>query len=390
MDSRMKTILAILLWVSMMSAVYAQLGANLLENPGAESGFDNWSTPNSDWGLGTAHTGSNGWAAGPITCTMYQIVDLIAKGYTADVLDISPSIATGIYVYPGGASGSSKGTISIKIELLNGSSVVIATTYISNNETLPLSMTDWTYKSTTISGYSSGMRKIKFTFVGLDALGWSGHYGPVFDDANIQINGPMPVELSAFSATVSSSSVTLIWKTSTEVDNYGFDIEKKMMKDHKGRMKDELGIMKWEKIGFVEGNGNSNAPKEYSYSDKMDKPGTYLYRLKQIDRDGKFSYSQEVEVTINNVPAIFVLEQNYPNPFNPTTTIGFTLQKSGQTTLKVYDAIGREVAVLVNESLEAGVYHQTRFDARQFAGGLYFIRLTAADRSQIRKMALLK
>jgi hypothetical protein len=115
-----------------------------------------------------------------------------------------------------------------------------------------------------------------------------------------------------------------------------------------------------------------------------------LYRLKQIDRDGKFSYSPELEVTINNLPAIFALEQNYPNPFNPTTTIGFTLQQSGHTTLKVYDAIGREVAVLVNESLEAGVYHQSRFDARQFAGGVYFIRLTAADRSQIRKMVLLK
>jgi hypothetical protein len=200
----------------------------------------------------------------------------------------------------------------------------------------------------------------------------------------------LPVELVSFTATAHRLNAELKWKTATELNNYGFEIEKKRMKDGTGRMKDEVGIMKWEKIGFVEGSGTTNAPNEYSFTDKHLSSGTYSYRLKQIDRDGKFSYSQEVEVTINNVPAIFALEQNYPNPFNPTTTIGFTLQKSGHTTLKVYDAIGREVAVLVNEPLEAGVYHQTRFDARQFAGGVYFIRLSAADRSQIRKMVLLK
>jgi uncharacterized membrane protein (UPF0136 family) len=199
----------------------------------------------------------------------------------------------------------------------------------------------------------------------------------------------LPVELNSFAATQNDCAVTLQWTTETELNNYGFEIEKRI-NDGLERMKDEVGIMKWNGIGFVEGNGTTNAPKEYSFTDNNPSAGTYLYRLKQIDRDGKFSYSPELEVTINNLPAIFALEQNYPNPFNPTTTIGFTLQQSGHTTLKVYDAIGREVAVLVNESLEAGVYHQSRFDARQFAGGVYFIRLTAADRSQIRKMVLLK
>ncbi len=90
------------------------------------------------------------------------------------------------------------------------------------------------------------------------------------------------------------------------------------------------------------------------------------------------------------VPENYGLNQNYPNPFNPSTTIGFTLQSSGLTTLKVYDALGREVATLVNEHLEAGVYHQKTFQASHLAGGVYFARLTNGKSSQVRKLMLLK
>ena len=199
---------------------------------------------------------------------------------------------------------------------------------------------------------------------------------------------PLPVEFAAFTATATPSTVELRWSTATEVNNYGFDIEKK-------RMKDESGRMKWEKIGFVEGNGTTNAPKEYSYTDNAITSGTFTYRLKQIDRDGKFAYSNEVEVLVGNAPKVFVLEQNYPNPFNPTTTIGFTLQTSGMTTLKIFDAIGREVATLANEYLEAGVYHQRTLsasggDASSLASGIYFAKLSSSGNSKLMKMILLK
>jgi hypothetical protein len=62
-----------------------------------------------------------------------------------------------------------------------------------------------------------------------------------------------------------------------------------------------------------------------------------------------------MKVIVVSAPQKFELEQNYSNPFIPSTTIGFTRQQSGLTTLKIYDAIGREVATLVNENLEAGV-----------------------------------
>jgi hypothetical protein len=115
-----------------------------------------------------------------------------------------------------------------------------------------------------------------------------------------------------------------------------------------------------------------------------------LYRLKQIDRDGNFKYSHSVEVEIGVVPKVFALDQNYPNPFNPSTTIGFTLQTTGMTTLKIYDAIGREVATLVNENLDAGVYHQKTFDASKLSSGIYIAKLSSNGNNQIRKLTVIK
>jgi hypothetical protein len=144
----------------------------------------------------------------------------------------------------------------------------------------------------------------------------------------------------------------------------------------------------WSKIGFVEGNGTTNAPKSYSFTDKS-ASGKISYRLKQIDRDGKFEYSQTVEVTSLSAPKEFGLEQNYPNPFNPTTAISFQLSAVGFTTLKIYDAIGREAATLVNEVKEAGTY-TAQFDGARFSSGIYFAKLTSDRKTQMKKLLLLK
>ncbi|MEW5799869.1 MAG: T9SS type A sorting domain-containing protein [Bacteroidota bacterium] len=199
---------------------------------------------------------------------------------------------------------------------------------------------------------------------------------------------PLPISFVLFTTSVNGRNTELFWITATEVNNYGFEIERKQIP----LVKEETSEVSegFVKIGFVEGNGTTNAPKEYSFIDRIQKAGKYLYRLKQIDRDGKFSYSQEVEVTVGSVPQIFSLEQNYPNPFNPTTTIGFTLQVSDHTTLKIYDAVGREVAMLVNEPLEAGVYHQRTFDATKLSSGVYFARLQSGNKTQLKKMILMK
>lgn len=192
----------------------------------------------------------------------------------------------------------------------------------------------------------------------------------------------MPVELVSFTATAKQNNIELAWKTATEVNNFGFEVEKKSIKD-------ELGVMKWEKIGFIEGSGTTNSPKSYSFVDKNLFPGNYFYRLKQIDRDGKFEYSNTVEVIINNTPTKYVLEQNHPNPFNPVTVISYQLPVSTHVTLRVYNAIGREIATLVNEMTEAG-WHSVEFNGSALSSGIYFYTLKANHFSAIQKMLLIK
>lgn len=194
----------------------------------------------------------------------------------------------------------------------------------------------------------------------------------------------LPVGLTSFTASANQHDVELLWQTATEVNNYGFEIERRNVRNVNG------GIQTWTKAGFVEGHGTSNTPKEYSFTDEKLSPGRYAYRIKQIDLNGSFTYTHAVEVEVGTAPREFSLSQNFPNPFNPTTTIGFTLQASGHTTLKVYDMIGREVATLADENLEAGVYHQRIFTASNLASGIYFARLTNNHNTQIRKMLLMK
>jgi hypothetical protein len=140
-------------------------------------------------------------------------------------------------------------------------------------------------------------------------------------------------------------------------------------------------------IGFVEGKGTTTERQEYSYIDRSVTAGKYFYRLKQIDYDGTFEYSNEIEV--DTAPLSFSLEQNYPNPFNPITTIKFNLPEKEFVSLKVYDIIGKETAVLLNEEKPAGL-HSVQFDASGLSSGTYFYKLQAGSKIITRKMLLLK
>lgn len=195
-----------------------------------------------------------------------------------------------------------------------------------------------------------------------------------FEDITLS-NYLLPVELTSFNANVLENKINLSWQTATEVNNYGFEIE---------RMKNNI----WEKIGFVEGHGNSNSPKDYTFTDQAKENGKYSYRLKQIDFDGKFEYSDIVEVDFKAIND-FVLEQNYPNPFNPATSISYSIPQNEFVTLKVYDVIGNEVATLVNTLQESGK-HDVTFNASNLSSGIYFYKLTAGNSIQIKKMMLVK
>ena len=144
----------------------------------------------------------------------------------------------------------------------------------------------------------------------------------------------------------------------------------------------------WEKIGFVQGNGNSNSPKDYSYLDNEVKSGNYTYRLKQIDNDGQFEYSDIITVDLG-LPDNYFLSQNYPNPFNPTTRIDFSLPEKQMVSLRVYNLLGELVSELVNEEREAGNY-SINFDASNLPSGIYFYSISSGNFNITKKMSLLK
>ena len=149
------------------------------------------------------------------------------------------------------------------------------------------------------------------------------------------------------------------------------------------------GFRGGEVIGFVEGHGNSNSIKNYLFVDENVALGKYSYRLKQIDTDGTFSYSEEVEVEVTNIPAEFVLYQNYPNPFNPNTTIKFGIPADSKVTLEVYNVIGEIVATLLNEVMQTG-YHQIELNGAGLTSGIYLYRITAGEFISTKKFVIMK
>lgn len=192
----------------------------------------------------------------------------------------------------------------------------------------------------------------------------------------------IPVELVSFNATIQNENeVILEWSTATETNNRGFEIQR--LQDYKiTKLKD------WKKIGFVEGNGTTTETTSYSFTDTGLATGKYYYRLKQVDFDGSYEYSNTISIEVKP-PTQFKLNQNYPNPFNPTTKISYALKDAGLVELKLYDILGNEVAVIVNENQSAGIY-EVSFNAGNLPSGIYFYRLTSGNFMDTKKLILLK
>jgi hypothetical protein len=192
----------------------------------------------------------------------------------------------------------------------------------------------------------------------------------------INYTGSIPVELVSFGASVQGNSINLSWQTATELNNSGFEIQRKSENSE------------WNKIGFVQGAGTTTEKQSYDYRDSYSGQGTVSYRLKQIDFDGTSTYSKVVNVDLS-APSDFKLNQNYPNPFNPSTTVSFTIPKASNVKLYIYNQIGQKVGELVNRNLEAGSYNYT-WNAENQSSGMYFYELQANDFKSVRKMTLIK
>lgn len=192
--------------------------------------------------------------------------------------------------------------------------------------------------------------------------------------------GTLPVELAALRATANNRSVSIQWTTATEVNSFGFEVERALI--------ESTNPTTWQTIGFVKSAGATSSPKQYSFTDNHVSPGRYSYRLKQIDNNGSFSYSATTNIEVA-LPKEFALEQNFPNPFNPTTTIQYALPKEAHVTLAVYNTLGQKVADLVNEDKRPG-YFDVQFDASRLSSGAYIYRIQAGGFVQTRKLVVIK
>lgn len=199
--------------------------------------------------------------------------------------------------------------------------------------------------------------------------------------------GALPVQLATFTGSyVGASSVRLNWRTVSELNNYGFYIERR-----------RATVTEWSEVpgSFIPGRGTTSLPQEYSFTDNTASGGSLSYRLRQVDLDGSVNYSEPIVVDSptsvkEDAPMQFALLQNYPNPFNPTTEIRFSVATTDRATLTIYNPLGQRVATLFDGIAESGRYHTVRFAAENLSSGTYFYRLQSRDRAEMKKLVIMK
>lgn len=214
----------------------------------------------------------------------------------------------------------------------------------------------------------------------IDNVGNESGFSNVVDTT---ITAALPVELFAFSANVQGNEILLEWETATEINNLGFELQ---------RSKDNPE--NFSKLAFLKGNGTSVSPNKYVYRDQNLTDGTYFYRLKQVDFDGRIEYSGVVNVNIGHQPDEFMLAQNYPNPFNPETCISYSLAQSGPVKLLIFDINGKIVKTLVNKFQNTGnyqaIWNGCNDRAIPVASGMYYYKIVTNNGVKFRKMTLIK
>jgi hypothetical protein len=202
-------------------------------------------------------------------------------------------------------------------------------------------------------------------------------------------SGPLPVQISSFlSSMVEGNNVKLEWSTISEMNNYGFYVER--------RKENEINFTEIEN-SFTPGNGTTLEPQSYLFIDKtLIATGMYYYRLRQVDNDGLVHYSQEVSISVTalgvneTAPIEFKVHQNYPNPTNPKTIIKFSVDKVEHATVVVYDILGKEVAKLFDGVVQPGRYYNIEFDGSSLSSGIYFYKVTTESHSELKKLVLMK
>lgn len=186
----------------------------------------------------------------------------------------------------------------------------------------------------------------------------------------------LPVELTQFETLIDGEQVLLQWATASELNNAGFEVQ-------------QSSGSGFETIGFVEGQGTTNNPQQYTFPVAQLKAGMFVFRLKQVDFDGTFAFSDEIEVTIEAEQALF-LSEAYPNPFNPVTAMTLSVAKGQRVSVDVYNIQGQKVKSLYNDYLAANQAYEIRFEAGSLPSGSYLIRASGDQEIASRLITLVK
>ncbi len=268
---------------------------------------------------------------------------------------------------------------------------------------LTSSYTSWVQLNFTILN-NSGNTNL-FIRPGSNAIGVFQNQGNVPTNGvinNVTLSPPqnlndvsLPVSLTAFSATPEADKIVLKWTTQSEVNNLGFEVY---------RSGEETGayamIASFENTPALQGGGNSNTAREYTYEDAiLSNGGTYWYQIADVDYQGVRTFHGPVSAQAPDlIPEAYALRPNYPNPFNPETTIRFEVPadpaSNGKIALAIYNNLGMVVRTLVSGSVQPGI-HTVKWDGRndrgdQMASGVYFLRLQAGSFVQTQKMLLVR
>jgi hypothetical protein len=198
-------------------------------------------------------------------------------------------------------------------------------------------------------------------------------------------NHQLPIQLVSFSVNIlSTDGVELLWSTASEINNYGFYVQRSA----------DAKTFATLPGSFQPGHGTTIEHHDYSYTDATAGDVKYFYRLEQVDRDGTITYSEPKEAggttgVKEQKPTEFALQQNYPNPFNPTSVIEYSLPSTSHVLLELYNLLGQKIETLVNDVKAPGFY-QVEVNGAHLASGVYIYRLTAGQKTFVRKMALVK
>lgn len=212
---------------------------------------------------------------------------------------------------------------------------------------------------------------------------WDAYAVDEFSNLGAHSGPILPVQAQGLTISGNGLEATITWKTVSEVNCYGFNVERTHLGPNGVRSD-------WTKVGFVSGAGTSTSLRHYELVDPLSTAGRYAYRITQIDFDGSRAELGELEIELGGAPRTLSLAQNFPNPFNPSTHISFTIPDQGWARLSVFDALGRHVATLFDGNAEAGRSHSVLFDGSRNPSGTYVVRLESAGMVVTRKVTLIK